>query len=351
MLAFMKYGSRAASTRQRLLQYIPYLAEHGVEVEFLPLLDNAHLGRVAESRGPDPFSTAKAYATRIVQLFTPQRHDLLWVQYELFPYLPGLFERLARIGKVPIVYDFDDAVFHMYDSHSSPVVRLLLGNKLAPLLKAAAACVCGNAYLETFASRYCDNCVVVPTVVDTHLYKPAPSRSSAPIIVGWIGSPSTWKYVEPLLETITDTLRAHGAILRVIGAGPAARGLPGIEALDWSEEKEVADVQSMDIGIMPVPDTLWSRGKCGYKLIQYMACGLPVIASPIGVNTEIVTEGENGLFAVSPGEWEAALTRLILDARLRRSMGKAGRRRVEEAYSLSSQAPRLLEVLRSAAAG
>ena len=147
---------------------------------------------------------------------------------------------------------------------------------------------------------------------------------------------------------ILPVIARHGAIFRAIGAGPPARAVHGIEAADWTEESEVAEVQGMEIGIMPVPDDPWARGKCGYKLIQYMACGLPVIASPVGVNSDIVSDGENGFLARGKEEWCVALERLLTDAPLRAAMGRAGRARAEEYYSLASQEPRLLGFLTDA---
>jgi glycosyltransferase involved in cell wall biosynthesis len=347
VLALTKYGPRAASTRQRLLQFLPYLAEHGVVVEYLPLLGDDHSIRLARGQKANPLKTMAAYLSRLLQLFSKRDFDLLWVHYELFPYLPGPFEKLARLSGAPVVCDYDDAIFHMYDDHRSELVRKFLGRKLVPLLESAAGCSCGNAYLLEYAKQHCENSVVIPTVVDTSIYRPLPEGGGLPVL-GWIGSPSTWKYVEPLLPTIRRVAEQTGVTLRAVGAGPRARGIDFVDAREWEESREAEEVQGMDIGIMPLPDENWSRGKCGYKLVQYMACGRPVVASPVGVNSEIVAEGDNGYLAVSPDEWEAKLLRLIRQPMLRDAMGKVGRARAVERYSLHSQAPRMLQLLRSA---
>lgn len=346
MLAFMKYGSQAASARQRLMQYAPYLADHGIEIEYLPLLGNDHMRRVAAGGSKAPGPTLAAYARRLAALLTRRDFDLLWVQYELFPYFPGAFERLVGLSGKPVVVDYDDAIFHMYDEHRVSAVRRALGTKLAPLLARADAVICGNAYIEAYASRYCARTPIIPTVVDTRVFRPRDGEGPpGPVVIGWIGSPSTWGFVEPLLGRLLPLLAREGATMRVVGAGPRAKGLPGVDARDWSETREIADLQSMDIGIMPAQDDPWQRGKCGYKLIQYMACGLPVVGSPVGVNRDIVTP-EVGLLARTPDQWEDALVRLIGDAPLRRAMGVSGRARAEANYSLQSQQPRLLQVLR-----
>ena len=348
VLALMKYGARAASTRQRLVQFEPYLCEHGVTFELSPLLDDDYVARLAEGRSPAAGKIPAAYARRLATLLRSRSYDAIWVHSELFPYLPGLFERLAGFAGRPVIYDCDDAVFHMYDAHRNPLVRWLLGTKLAPLMRRASVCLCGNAYLESYAAQFCRNSLIVPTVVDTDAYVPRAKKGSAPPVVGWIGSPSTWRYVEPLLPAILPRIAAAGGRFRAVGPGPRARGIPGVEAVDWSEDSEIGEVQSFDIGVMPMPDDKWARGKCGYKLIQYMACGLPVIASPVGVNTKIVEDGRNGFLASTEAEWQQALDRLLDDAELRTQFGRTGRERVVERYSLVSQQPRVLAALEAA---
>ncbi|MDQ3078044.1 MAG: glycosyltransferase family 4 protein, partial [Pseudomonadota bacterium] len=253
----------------------------------------------------------------------------------------------------PIVFDYDDAIFHMYDKSSNPVVRTLLRSKLVPLLRSASACCCGNDYLREYAARHCERTMVLPTVVDTEIYRPPSSRAAnASTVIGWIGSPSTWPYVRPLLPMLQALIKEQGVTFRAVGAGAAAEQdrFDGLELVEWSEATEVAEVQSFDIGIMPVLDRPFERGKSGYKLIQYMACGLPVVASPVGVNRQIVADGVNGHLTTSEAEWKGVLSRLIADPALRERMGEAGRASAVENYSLASQAPRLVELFQSVAA-
>jgi glycosyltransferase involved in cell wall biosynthesis len=190
----------------------------------------------------------------------------------------------------------------------------------------------------------------LPTVVDLRRY-PAPlSRPDAhDFVIGWIGSQSTARYLLPLLEVLQHATSWQGASLRLVGSGEL--NLPGVaaEIVDWSEASEVQEIQSFAVGIMPLLDDPWARGKCGYKLIQYMACGLPVVASPVGVNREIVDHGLNGYLASTEAEWLSALGQLRSQPQLREEFGRLGRKRVETAYSLESTAPRLVELLTSAA--
>lgn len=349
ILALTKYGAAAASTRQRFLLYRPALAEQGISLDFMPLIPDDQVARIGQGRRPGLLPAVRGYARRLRALASRDDYDLLWVAYELFPYLPAMAERLAFLPRKPVVVDFDDAVFHMYDRHPNPIVRRLLAGKLAPLLRGAALIVCGNDYIQAHAGRFSARTMIVPTVVDTGLYVPAPKACDAPLVIGWIGSPSTWRFVEPYAHLLAEVAGEAGAMVLAVGAGPAAEGLAGIEARAWREEDEIADVQSMDIGIMPLPDEPWTRGKCGYKLIQYMACGLPVVASPVGVNTQIVIPGRSGFLARSEGEWREALAKLLGDAGLRAELGARGRARAVEHYSLASQAPRLVEAFRTLA--
>jgi len=356
ILAFVKYGTLSASTRQRFMQYEPYLRAAGMEVEYAPLLGNSYLQALVDGRQPSRFRTVTAYVARLRKLLACKEYDLLWVHSEFFPYLPGWAEWLTfGLRKKPVVIDFDDAIFHNYDAHPRTFVRRTLGGKLKPLLSRAAGCCCGNPYIQNYVSRYCANSIVVPTVVDAARYVPRASgvaRREKPVI-GWIGSPSTWRYMLPVLPLLKELADSGLASVRVVGAGAqaAADGFAGLEFIDWNEETEIGEVQAMDIGIMPVPDEKWARGKSGYKLIQFMACGLPVVASPVGVNTEIVLQGVNGFLAEELSDWRAALIRLCKDPELRAAMGSVGRRRVEEEYSVQAQASRVVELLASSALG
>ena len=349
LLALTKYDLMAATTRQRFIQYEPALEDAGISVDYVPLFGNAHIERLTAGRRASPIAVLLAYARRVSFLLRAHHYDALWVHCELFPFLPGFMERLAALWDKPIVYDYDDAIFHMYDASSSPLVRRLLGRKLEPLLRGASACCCGNEYLRDYAAQYCPNSIVLPTVVDTERYRPQAKAGEGPLVIGWIGSPSTWAFVRPLLPVLRGLVEDYGVVVRAVGAGDAAErdAFPGLELVGWSEASEIAAVQAMDIGIMPVTDGPFQRGKCGYKLIQYMGCGLPVVGSPIGVNTTIVEPSVSGYLATSDEEWRDALVKLIEDGDLRATLGQAGRARVVADFSLARQAPRLVNVFQA----
>ncbi len=210
----------------------------------------------------------------------------------------------------------------------------------------------GNEYLAGRARRAGAPIVqIVPTVVDLSQYTSLLDARVNPLMqVGWIGTPSTWdEYGKKLYNQLKDFLANHSARFKAVGAKLKAESIDCLDIVPWCEATEVRDIQSMDIGVMPLSDTPWSRGKCGYKLIQYMACGLPVVASPVGENCQIVEHGVNGFLAETNEEWRIAIETLLGDAGLRRRMGAAGRKKVEDHYSLQVWGPRVAKMLQRVA--
>lgn len=346
-----RYSRLGASSRLRTMQYLPHLAAAGVDVRIEPFFDDAYLRRLYTGKRALG-SALCAYTRRLQGLLAMNKPDLLWVEKEILPWLPWPFERVLLPRGIPIVSDYDDAVFHRYDMHPNSVVRQLLGAKIDRIMAASALVMVGSSYLAARAQAAHPRRVsVVPTVIDLEAYAPeGERRANEQLRIGWIGTPSTWSaYMEPMVPMLSQLATANGACLRAVGAGQIASRNPAVEVIDWSEEDEVEYIQSMKIGIMPLDDTPWARGKCGYKLIQYMACGLPVVASPVGANCEIVEHGINGFLAASEGEWREALTTLLHNPDLRSQMGQAGRKKIEKEYSLQVYGPRVAEMLREIA--
>lgn len=352
LLMLPRYDALGASSRLRMLQYVPLFRAHNIEVDVAPLLADGYVtglyaGHVSKSK------VVRAYLHRLRHLLHSRNHDVLWVEKELWPWLPGWLERLPIPGRPALVLDYDDAVFHRYDRHSSSLVRTLLGNKIDSVMRRADLVTAGNDYLaERARMAGCGQVEWLPTVIDLERYPASQARGAdGPVVVGWIGSPSTASYLHSVIDAMAP-LQASGLIRCVaVGARPDQVQSTPFEAREWHEHTEVAQLHEFDIGIMPLPDEPWERGKCGYKLIQYMASTLPVVASPVGVNTRIVQHGNNGLLADSPAQWAEAITRLVDNGGLRRQMGQAGRRQVENTYSLQVQADRLIAMLRGAARG
>ncbi len=347
MLALPRYGALGASSRLRIAQYLPYLGNAGVKVTCSELLDDVYVRSLYENRYAMK-SIIYGYLNRFERLYRAKAFDVLWVEKESLPWLPALFE-LGMYRDVPLWLDYDDAVFHRYDQHASVAIRTVLGTKLDALMRRADLVTVGNDYLGERArlagSRWVER---VPTVVDLVQYPPASrdTRKHDEIVIGWIGSPSTANYLQFVNDAMAVLSRKHSLRCIAIGARPDQVINTPFQAVPWTEETEASLLQTLDIGIMPLPDTPWERGKCGYKLIQYMASGLPVVASPVGVNAEIVSHGENGFLAENDRAWIESLEALIADGTLRRRMGAAGRARVEHEYCSQVQAPRLMAMLR-----
>jgi len=293
---------------------------------------------------------AQAYLRRCLQLARSASFDLVWIEYELFPWLPALGERLLSGLRIPYVVDYDDAIHHRYQLHPNLLVRVLLGKKIDVIMRQANTVIVGNTYLEerarvTGARRI--ECL--PTAVDLERYRTASTREDGIFTIGWIGSPSTVEHLSLIRPVLADFCRDNKARLVVVGASKVGQDGVSAEFRPWSEATEVEDLLRFDVGIMPLRDEPWERGKCGYKLIQYMACARPVIASPVGVNREIVEPGVNGYLATTDQEWRTALETLRGDPDLRTRMGRAGRFKVETTYCTRVTAPRLASILTRAA--
>jgi glycosyltransferase involved in cell wall biosynthesis len=262
--------------------------------------------------------------------------------------VPAWFEIGLLSTNAPLIVDYDDAIFHRYDLHSLSVVRRLLGSKIDSLMRRADVVIVGNEYLGNRARHAgAKRIELIPTVVDTSRYAVAQTAPDRPITIGWIGSPATDRYLSLVLPVLQNIVSSRN--VRVVAVGANREHLAGfpIEIRPWTEGTEVAEIQQFDIGIMPLADELWERGKCGYKLIQYMACGKPVVASPVGVNSILVHHGVNGYLATSEREWIQALELLCDDPGLRQRMGRIGREHIEQDYSLTVMAPKLERLLHS----
>ena len=352
VLCLTRYDAAGASSRYRFYQYFPFLRAAGFHIDEGPLLGRDYLDALYR-RGERPAaSLARSAWRRLRSLAGARTYDLLWVEKEVLPWFPGFFERLAIPSGTPTVLDFDDAIFHQYDRHRSWFVRRLLGRKIDRAMSAATVVVAGNEYLAARARDAGAEVQVIPTVVDLARYTGGPVPPGRPFTLGWIGSPATQGYLRELTPTLADFCRETGS--RVLAVGPdTAFTLPGVplEVVPWSEEREKGALQEFDVGLMPLPDSAWARGKCGFKLIQYMAGGRPTIAAPVGANREIVVHGETGLLASTPVEWRSALHALRDSPDLRLRMGQAGRERAARLYSLEATAPRLAAVLMNAGRG
>jgi glycosyltransferase involved in cell wall biosynthesis len=329
------------------LQYFPFLEANGIACSFSPLTDAKYLERLYAFGRAGTGDLARSFARRIGSLGAVTKYDVVVIEYEIMPYFPPVFEAILKKAGIPVIVNYDDAIFYRYSLHPNAFVKFLLGGKIDTVMRKADLVIVGNDYLAEYARKAGAGCIeILPTVVDLVRYPGTPTRSNPVFTIGWIGSPSTAKYLTQIAPALAEVSAGGGAKLRLIGSGPIE--LPGIETeiRPWSEETEVAQLESCDAGIMPLHDGLWERGKCGLKLIQYMACGLPVVVSAVGMNKQLVREGVNGFLARDNAEWAKALQALRDDPKLGERMGLAGRKKVEADYSLQVTAPRLEALIR-----
>jgi glycosyltransferase involved in cell wall biosynthesis len=345
LLAFTRYSRQGASSRQRILQYAPALAQAGWTMRAQPLFGDDYLTGLYAHGARPAWAALRGVAARLREMRRNlSEYDAIFVQYELLPYLP--FRAEARVWeRYPnTVVDFDDHMFLQYERH--PWLR----DKYPRLLAAAGEILAGNQTLRRYAARHAHRITVLPTVVDLARYQPrVPGAGRREIVIGWIGTPVTAKYLRACAGALREVAARRPVVLRVVGAGErfAIPGVP-VDNVGWSEETEAEVIGTFDIGIMPLADDEAARGKCGYKLVQYMAASVAALGSAVGANAEIIEHGKSGLLASSPAEFAARLEDLIGNPPLRAALGRAGRLRVEQKYSLEAAARTMVGALERA---
>lgn len=353
VLLLSKYSRLGASSRLRSFQYIPYLKNEGFDIEIQSLFSDDYLRDLYQFGKRNKKKSIIYYLQRSITLLSIFKYDLIWVEYEIFPYFPALVERLLHLFKVSYIVDYDDAIFHNYDQSSNPYIRNILGRKIDNVMRLSNHVLAGNIYLAQRARHArAENITIIPTVVDHIHYNYIPSGAKTrQLTIGWIGSPSTQKYILEIYPALLAACQAFNARLLLIGATEdISHNLSGIKTqiLPWSEKSEISHIKKMDIGIMPLHDGPWERGKCGYKIIQYMACAVAVVATPVGINHELIVENNAGLLASTMEDWQHALFELLQSPTLRQDYGENGQKSVAAKYSIQSQLPKLIRILNQA---
>ena len=344
VLFLVPYPTEGASNRVRVEQFIPYLASKGVISRVRPFI-NRPFYRILFKKGA---YLAKSCwflictANRAIDLVRALRYDIIFIHREAYPFGGPFIERILYLLGKKIVFDFDDAIFLPNTSKENIYIdRLKSPKKTAKIIEMSRLVIAGNSYLKDFASRHNNNVMIIPSSLDTDKYRPIVRNCPREVvIIGWIGSVTTQEFLLDIEDALAEVSRRHKNVrFKVIGGEFRSSTTASVENKKWSLQDEVADIQSFDIGIMPVPANEWARGKCGFKVILYMACGLPVVISAVGANTEIVDDGINGFLVTTREEWVEKLSILVNDAALRATMGMNGRKKVVERYSLGHAAP------------
>lgn len=337
--------------RFRIEQWESWLSRRGVETVF-QTFKSAELYALLSEPGKALCKlrlSLEALGRRAAALREIGEFDAVYLYNEAAVVGPPIFERLIKRANVPLIFDFDDAIFLPSAGSANGLFRLLkFPWKTRTICRLASHVIVGNTYLADYARQFNDLVTVVPSTIDLDKYRVErrPDENIPPVI-GWSGSASTLPYLKLLAGPLRKLAREERFRLRVIGSQRLHLEGVEVESLPWCAATEVADLRKIEIGIMPLPDDGWTRGKCGLKALQYMSLGIPTICSPVGVNSSIIRDGENGFVASTEDEWVEKLTRLLRSPSLRTRLGTAGRLTVEANYSASVHAPRVYEILKS----
>lgn len=351
VLALVPYPlGQAPGQRYRVEQWAPYLADYGIDIAFAPFASQ-ELADILYRPGS---LTTKARLMiqgslrRVPHVWNAGRYDAVLVHREASLIGPALAERIAKARQPRLIYDFDDAVWVPYVSPTNRYLSYLkFPGKTRAICRMASLVLAGNDHLACWARQYSPNVQVVPSTVPLRQYRPRPAgtrRSEA--VIGWTGSHSSVQYLRPLEAALGRLRQRREFRLVLVGvSGVSMQGI-NVECRPWNSTTEAEDLWDLDVGVMPLPDEPWARGKCGMKAIQYMAVGIPAVVSPVGANRSIVRDGIDGYHASSDDEWVDNLERLLVDENLRHKLGLAARASVEANYSAEAQAPRVAALLK-----
>lgn len=358
VLALCTFPTEAAATRFRVGQFVEPLREKGIEVDVRPFLNGEQFRAMYSGGGSAGklAGVARALVGRLGGLVAAGKYDLLFVQREAMPFGPGIFEWLYRaIGRMPMVLDLDDATYVSYVSPTYGRVGSFLKffGKTDKLIERSDLVVCGNRFIAQYVERRGSRPVVIPTIVDTDVFAPVEKENEVPVI-GWIGTHSTFPFLERIFPILGELGRKHRFILRLVGSGRESITLEGVEVenVKWSLEREVRDFQNLDIGLYPISVSAsanedWLAGKSGFKAVQYMAVGVPFVMSPVGVCGEMGVPGGTHFNAESDQDWYNYLDKLLSNPNLRLEIGANARRYALEHFGLAKHAEILANALKS----
>ena len=328
----------APSQRFRIEQWMPYLKAQGISMDILPFADKKlmQLLRESDRRPSKALALTTRMARRLLDVAAISRYDVVFIHRAICMAGPATLERIAaRLGR-PIIFDFDDAIFLLHTAETNRRFGWMkFPGKTAAICRLSSHIIVGNSFLADYAGRYNSNVTVIPSSVDTARFRPASKASeNRRIIVGWTGSSTSQTYLEMFAPVLKELVMCRDVELRVHSdREPLLPRVPFVWR-PWSADTEVEELSQFDIGIMPMPDDLWARGKCAMKALLYMSMEIPTVCSDIGANQDVINHGENGFLATTAEEFLAHVVALIDDRSLRDRIGKTARRTVEEFYSV-----------------
>ena len=356
VLAFASYPVEAAATRYRLQHFVEPFLKQGIDMTVSPFLNSQQFADFYQRRAllSTTLNLTKSVLARIATVLAARNADVIVVQREAMMFGPPLVEWMAaRAFKKPMVLDLDDATYIPYTSPTYGRLGRTLKwfRKTDDLIRWSGIVTCGNRAIAEYAQSKGATTCVIPTVVDTDVFVPSQRASSDVVVLGWIGTHSTFPYLKGIFPVLQELAKTYSFKLRIIGAGQSSVDIPGVqvENSEWKLDREVSDFQSLDVGLYPIDPSMyaayWAAGKSGFKAIQYMSVGIPFVASPVGAMAEIGEAGVTHLAAKSQEDWATALKLLLDDVDRRKKMGAAGREHVTKHYALPDQAEKLVEAL------
>ncbi len=343
---------RSPGQRFRFEQFLDCLKSNDIEVTYSFLLnawDDYHFYHHGNYLSK-VWIAVKGLLIRTFDVLRASRFDYVLVYREAHFFGTSIFERMLS-RKAVMLFDFDDAIWMNDISESNRNLSWLKNSdKTAQIVKLADLVIVGNSFLADYARRWNDNVDVIPTTIDTDLYSYRGARETDTVVIGWIGSLTTLKHFQESVPALARVKEKYGDRIsfKVIVDVDYRESRLNLVSTKWSKETEVDELLGIDIGIMPLPNNDWSKGKCGFKGIQYMSVGIATIMTPVGVNVDIISNGQNGLLATTEQEWVDCLSRLIDSPELRRQMGEAGRATVEQRFSVKSQQQHFVDSFRRA---
>ncbi len=342
IIFFTKHSWAGPSSRYRIFQYQKFYSDAGFIITNKPLFPNSYVATFYEKGHKPLFTVLLSYLKRFWQLTFMKKYDIVYVQYELFPFLPFFFEWIFLRNKKNLVLDYDDAVFHNYDKSPNKIIKKILGSKIFKLVKRAECVITGSPYLTKILSTYTNKVIEIPTSISFQKYNNAnaivDSNVQDVFIIGWIGSKTTSVNLLPLKQCFIQLQKQYNIQLALIGFDHLLVGeLDGINYMlyDWSADTEVKLLSSFHVGIMPLTPDVFNNGKCGFKLIQYMACGLPTISTPLEANKKINRSGNN-LHAVTVEEWYNRFVKMMSNRSFYKKVGDENKRIAQELYSIEA---------------
>ena len=341
------YGE-APSQRFRFEQYLDTLEHKGFQITQHSFLSKEGW-KILYKDGKNlskAIHILNGFLRRLFSLASIAQYDFILIHREASPVGPPVFEwAIAKIFRKKIIYDFDDAIWLKDPSETGLKALVKWKSKVASICQWSYTVSCGNEYLANFARHYNNNVILNPTTIDTkNVHIPHSRPENALPVVGWTGTHSTMPYLEIILPVLKKLQQKIPFKFLIISNKPPGFQLDTMEYILWSKTTEIEDLNHIDIGIMPLYDDLWSAGKCGFKALQYLALSKPALVSPVGVNSKIINHGTNGFICTNNHDWEHYLKILLQDPKLTRNMGIAGRKFVEDHYSVNSNEDNFLSL-------